>query len=369
MTLENRRFFKCSLSERLACLPLVEELVELANLARYEGLLVLEEKMAEMENDFLKSGIALIVDGTDPAIVRELMNFRAIASQEVGAPLLHKVIIIEGVLSIQAGENPRIVEERLYCYLGEDVIASIKDKPVDTVGDEVPEIERTALKFGKILAAMREAEEAVDLSRISDETLANLFLFIEPKLAARIVTSLSPERQAKVVRLLDADDKQDINIAYELKDILDDNLVFGQVKRMSRSKRLDLIGEIINQVSRQAEFNIMKQLEDESPELAEEIRRQMFVFDDFWVLDGRAIQRLMRDISEEDLARALKNASEEVRDLFFNNMSPRIAVLVKTDMESLPARAEEIEEAQQKIINTVRRLEDRGEIVISRGGR
>jgi flagellar motor switch protein FliG len=125
----------------------------------------------------------------------------------------------------------------------------------------------------------------------------------------------------------------------------------------------------MNQVSRQAEFNIMKQLEEETPELAEEIRRQMFVFDDLWILDGRAIQRLMRDISDEDLARALKNASEEVRELFFGNMSPRIAAMVKTDMEALPARAEEIEEAQQRIINTVRCLEDRGEIVISRGGR
>jgi flagellar motor switch protein FliG len=296
------------------------------------------------------------------------MNFRAVASHEVGAPLLRKAIIIEGVLSIQAGENPLIVAERLYCYLGEDVLASVKDKPAQAEGNEVPELERTAQKFGKILAAMREAEEAVDLSRISDETLANLFLFIEPKLAARVVSSLSSERQAKIVKLLDADDKQDINIAYELKDILDDNLVFGQVKRMSRTKRVALIVEIMNMVSRQTEFDIMKRLEDEAAELAEEIRRQMFVFDDLWILDGRAVQRVMRDITDGDLARALKNASEEVRDLFFDNMSPRIAALVKTDMESLPARAEEIEEAQQRIINTVRKLEDRGEIVISRGG-
>jgi flagellar motor switch protein FliG len=107
----------------------------------------------------------------------------------------------------------------------------------------------------------------------------------------------------------------------------------------------------------------------EEPELADEIRKKMFVFEDILLLDDRAIQRVLRDVDNNDLAIACKGSTEEVQTAIFNNMSKRLAEMIKEDMEFMgPVRMKDVEEAQQKIVNIIRKLEDSGEIVISRGG-
>ena len=122
-------------------------------------------------------------------------------------------------------------------------------------------------------------------------------------------------------------------------------------------------------MDRGTERHIMETLEVEVPELAEEIRKKMFVFEDILLLDDRAIQRVLRDVENNDLAVALKNANEEVKNAIFNNVSKRLAVMIKEDMDFMgPVRMKDVEEAQQKIVNIIRKLEDTGEIVISRGG-
>ena len=132
---------------------------------------------------------------------------------------------------------------------------------------------------------------------------------------------------------------------------------------------VDHVVEILNTVDRGTEKHIMETLEIEDPELADEIRKKMFVFEDILLLDDRAIQRVLRDVDNNDLAIALKGANEEVQNTVFRNMSQRLAVMIKEDMEFMgPVRMKDVEEAQQKIVNTIRKLEDAGEIVISRGG-
>ncbi len=132
---------------------------------------------------------------------------------------------------------------------------------------------------------------------------------------------------------------------------------------------VDAVVEILNTVDRGTERHIMETLETEEPELAEEIRKKMFVFEDILLLDDRAIQRVLRDVENNDLAVALKNANEEVQGKILNNVSKRLAVMIKEDMEFMgPVRMKDVEEAQQKIVNIIRKLEDSGEIVISRGG-
>ena len=107
----------------------------------------------------------------------------------------------------------------------------------------------------------------------------------------------------------------------------------------------------------------------EEPELADEIRKKMFVFEDILTLDDRAIQRVLRDVDNSDLAMALKGSNEEVQNVIFNNLSKRLAVMIKEDMDFMgPVRMKDVEEAQQKIVNVIRKLEDAAEIVISRGG-
>ena len=107
----------------------------------------------------------------------------------------------------------------------------------------------------------------------------------------------------------------------------------------------------------------------EEPELADEIRRKMFVFEDILSLDDRSIQRVLREVENNELATALKSANEEVQTVIFNNLSKRLVAMIKDDMDFMgPVRLKDVEEAQQKIVNIIRKLEDSGEIVISRGG-
>ena len=127
--------------------------------------------------------------------------------------------------------------------------------------------------------------------------------------------------------------------------------------------------EVLNTVDRGTEKHIMENLEIEEPELADEIRKKMFVFEDILMLDDRSIQRVLREVENSELAVALKNANEEVQNVIFNNMSTRLVDMIKEDMEYMgPVRLKDVEEAQQKIVNIIRKLEDSAEIVISRGG-
>ena len=113
----------------------------------------------------------------------------------------------------------------------------------------------------------------------------------------------------------------------------------------------------------------METLEIDEPELADEIRKKMFVFEDILSLDDRAIQRVLRDVDNNELAVALKNANEEVQNVIFRNLSKRLAAMIKEDMDFMgPVRIKDVEEAQQKIVNIIRKLEDAGEIVVARGG-
>ena len=132
---------------------------------------------------------------------------------------------------------------------------------------------------------------------------------------------------------------------------------------------VDSVVEILNTVDRGTEKHIMETLEVDEPELADEIRKKMFVFEDILLLDDRAIQRVLRDVDNSDLSMALKGANEQVQAAIFKNMSSRLSAMIKEDMEFMgPVRMKDVEEAQQKIVNIIRKLEDSAEIVISRGG-
>jgi flagellar motor switch protein FliG len=129
------------------------------------------------------------------------------------------------------------------------------------------------------------------------------------------------------------------------------------------------IVDILNSVDRGTEKYIMETLEIEDTDLAEEIKKRMFVFEDILTLDNRSIQRFLREVDNNQLAMALKGSTEEVQKLVFNNMSKRLVEMIKEDLEFMgPVRIKDVEEAQQKIVNVIRKLEDAGEIVISRGG-
>jgi len=132
---------------------------------------------------------------------------------------------------------------------------------------------------------------------------------------------------------------------------------------------IQAVVDILLSVDRGTEKNIMESLEVQDSELAEEIKKRMFVFEDIVSLDNRSIQRFLREVDNNDLALALKGSSEDVSKVIFANMSKRLQDMIKEDMQFMgPVRLRDVEEAQQKIVNIIRRLEDAGEIIISRGG-
>ena len=126
---------------------------------------------------------------------------------------------------------------------------------------------------------------------------------------------------------------------------------------------------ILNSADRGTEKLILEELEKEDAELADEIRKRMFIFEDVITLDDASIQRVVREVDSKDLAKALKGASEEVKERIFRNISKRASEMLREDLDFMgPVRLREVEEAQQRIVGIIRRLDEAGEIIISRGG-
>jgi len=132
---------------------------------------------------------------------------------------------------------------------------------------------------------------------------------------------------------------------------------------------IDFVADVMNHIDRSNEKKIFDELDVTDPDLSTDIKDKMFVFEDILLLDNKSIQRVLRDVDNNDLSISLKNVSEEVQTAIFTNLSKRLASMIKEEMEFMgPVRVKDVEEAQQKIVNIIRKLEDSGEIIISRGG-
>jgi flagellar motor switch protein FliG len=172
-----------------------------------------------------------------------------------------------------------------------------------------------------------------------------------------------------VARRIAIMDRTSPDIIKEIERVLERKLSSMVTQDYTMAGGLSAIVDILNSVDRGTEKYIMESLEVQDTDLAEQIRKRMFIFDDIITLDSRSIQRVIREVENGDWALALKSANEEVQKSVFVNMSKRLAEMIKEDMDYMgPVRLRDVEEAQQKIVNVIRKLEDAGEIVISRGG-
>ena len=201
------------------------------------------------------------------------------------------------------------------------------------------------------------------------QTIALILSYLSAGQAATILGALVPEKQAEVARRIATMDRTSPDVIKEVERVLESKLSSLVNQDYTIIGGVDAVVEILNTVDRGTEKHIMETLEVEEPELADEIRKKMFVFEDILLLDDRAIQRVLRDVDNNDLAIACKGSTEEVQNAIFSNMSKRLAEMIREDMEFMgPVRMKDVEEAQQKIVNIIRKLEDSAEIVISRGG-
>ncbi|MCU6795331.1 MULTISPECIES: flagellar motor switch protein FliG [Paenibacillus] len=218
----------------------------------------------------------------------------------------------------------------------------------------------------------RKADPAQILNFIQNEnsqTIALVLAYLQPEQSSIILSSLPQDKQADVAKRIALMDSTSPEVISQVERVLEQKLSATVTQDYTNAGGISAIVQILNGVDRGTERTILDSLEIQDPELAEEIKKRMFVFEDIVNVDNRSIQRIIRDIENADLQLALKVASEEVREAIFKNMSKRMSETFREEMEFMgPVRLRDVEEAQTRIVATIRRLEESGEIIIARGG-
>ncbi len=219
---------------------------------------------------------------------------------------------------------------------------------------------------------VRKTEPSQVLNFIQGEhpqTIALILSYLDPQQSAAIISALPEERQADVARRIAIMDRTSPEIIREIENVLEKKISTMGTQDYTIAGGIKSIVNILNKVDRQTEKTIMETLEVQDPELSEEIKKLMFVFEDIIKMDDRSIQLVLREVDSKDLSVALKGSSEEVSDKIKKNMSRRAAQMLEEEISFLgPVRLRDVEDAQQRIVNIIRRLEESGEIIISRGG-
>ena len=287
---------------------------------------------------------------------------------------------IANIRTVAPAEKERVLQEFYQIclaqqYITEGGIGYAKDILEKALGSE-----KTMDIINKLTVSLqvrpfdfvRKADPTQVLNFIQSEhpqTIALILSYLKPQQAAGVLSALSQDKQADVARRIAQMDRTSPEVIKEVERVLEKKLSSLVTEDYTAAGGIQAIVDVLNSVDRGTERYIMDTLEIEGTDLAEEIRKRMFVFEDILQLDNRAVQRFMREIDNSQLAIALKGSSEEVQNLIFANMSKRLAEQIREDLEFMgPVRLKDVEEAQQKIVNVIRKLEDAGEIIISRGG-
>ncbi|WPC41001.1 flagellar motor switch protein FliG [Clostridium sp. JS66] len=221
-------------------------------------------------------------------------------------------------------------------------------------------------------AIARKADAHQLLNIITNEhpqTIALILCYLQSDKSGQILSALPEDVQAEVAYRIATMSNTSPVVVKEIEKVLDGKLSSVVKSDMKVIGGVQTIVDILNQVDRTTEKNITEGLEKEDAELAEKVKESMFVFEDIITLDDVSIQRVLREVENKELGLALKGCSEEVADAIFRNQSKRAAAALKEDIEFLgPVRLMDVEKAQQRIVSIIRRLDEAGEIVISRGG-
>jgi flagellar motor switch protein FliG len=248
--------------------------------------------------------------------------------------------------------------------LGKSLPAGDADRILQQISQQV---RKTPFAF------LQKAESQNLLTFIQDEhpqTIALIVSHLPFHKASEVLAGLPGPKQIEVVKRVANMEQTNPEVVIEVERGLEARLSNMLSQSFDKIGGVESVAEILNLVDRSTEKGIMEGLEAEDPDLVEEIRRLMFVFEDIKLVSDKGIQSVLKEVDNDELALALKTASDELKDLVFRNMSERASQLIKEDMEYMgPVRLSDVEAAQQRIVDIVRRLEDAGEIIVSgRGG-
>ena len=252
-------------------------------------------------------------------------------------------------------------EELLRMALGDDKASELIDR-LSATSPTVP--------FG-FLRHLNVQQLVNFLSNEHPQTIALLTSFLQSDKAAQVLAGLEPAMAADVAQRIALMDRANPEIVNEVEAVLRRKLsaVLQPTRQTQTVGGIEVLVNLLKQSSRMTEKTILEALEDNEPELADEIKKRMFVFENIGTLDDRSIQRILREVEIRDLSVALKATPEGVKDCIMRNMSSRAAAMMKEDMEaSGPVRLRQVEEAQARIVEVIRRLDEAEEIVIARGG-
>ncbi|MES2201114.1 MAG: flagellar motor switch protein FliG [candidate division FCPU426 bacterium] len=319
-----------------------------------------------------KAAILLIALG--PEISSEV--FKEMKEEAVESVALQ----IANMKIISPGERDAVIEECYQLAVGQEYVSQ-------GGVDYAREVLEKALGSQKAVEIINRLQGALQMTpfdfikRTDPQQLLNFIQHEHPQTIALILAHLNSEHAATILSSLPAEIQVDVaqriaqmeratpDIIMEIEKVLERNIASVFTQEMSAAGGVRSVAEMLNRVDRSTEKAIMEKLEESNPDLADEIKRLMFVFDDILLIDDRSVQQILREVDQKDLILALKGASEEVKTKILKNMSTRARALIIEEMEVMgPTRLKNTEEAQQKIVNTIRQLEEMGEIVVARGG-
>ena len=319
-----------------------------------------------------KAAILLIALGPENSV----SIFKHLKEDEIEALTLE----IANTRSIAPAAKDEVLEEFYQVCLAQQYIVEGGIQYAKEILEKALGVDQAKTVIGKLTASLqvrpfefvRKADITQLLNFIQDEhpqTIALILAYLPAKQASVVVGALPPEKQADVAKRIAQMDRTSPDVIREVEKVLERKLSSLVNQDYTIVGGVDAVVEILNTVDRGTEKHIMENLEIDEPELADEIRRKMFVFEDILTLNDKSIQRVLREVENNELAIALKSTTDEVQNVVFRNLSKRLAAMIKEDMEYMgPVRLKDVEDAQQRIVNIIRKLEDAGEIIIARGG-
>jgi flagellar motor switch protein FliG len=287
---------------------------------------------------------------------------------------------ISGVRKVETEAKEDILEEFHNIAIAQDYISQGGIGYAKTVLEKALGSDQATAIINRLTSSLqvkpfdfaRKADAAQILNFIQNEhpqTIALILSYLDPQQSGQILSELPQEVQADIARRIAIMDSTSPEVISEVEAILERKLSATVTQDYTQTGGVEAVVEVLNGVDRSTEKTILDALEIQDPELAEEIKKRMFVFEDIVTLDGRSIQRVIRDCDNEDLLLSLKVSSDEVKEIVFRNMSNRMVETLKEEMEFMgPVRLRDVEEAQSRIVAIIRRLEEAGEIIIARGG-
>ena len=288
---------------------------------------------------------------------------------------------IANITSVNSEQREAILEEFLQINQARDFIIEGGMDYAQNLLSKALGSQRAKEIMDKVTEATQQYRPFSIARKADSSQLLNVILYEQPQTIALILSYLQPEKAAQVMAELDEEVQSEVAyriatmsntspmVIKEIEKVLESKLSSVVRTEMTQIGGVDTLVGILNQVDRTTEKNITEGLERENAELADKVKSSMFVFEDIITLDDVSIQRILREVEAKELALALKGCSDDVAQVIYRNQSKRAAASLKEDMEFLgPVRLMDVEKAQQKIVSVIRRLDETGEIIISRGG-